>query len=1064
MIPAVFVPLEEVPLSANAKVDYSKLPDPGDGRAEPDGGYEAPAGPVERALATVWQEVLGLKRVGRNDNFFDIGGDSLAAISVLNRLTRYTQLHVQLPDILRHPTITELAGRVSARTDQTPLRNASVGAGGVFPLSFAQERLWLVSAAGGDEAGEYNVPVGLRLSGVLDYGGVRRALAAVAGRHEVLRSRLVAVGDVLGQVVEAAGEVDFELADVRGDDSEAVLADAVLAEAGRKFDLGRDRLVRVRLYRVAESEHVLLLNLHHVVTDGWSSALLSAEFSAAYSACAGGGEPGLAPLAVQYRDFAAWQRDRAAAGAFEAGAAYWREALAGLPGLDLPTDRARPAVRSGLGSGVAFEVRGEVAEGLRGLARSGSATLFMVTLAVFELLLSRYSGQQDFGVGVAHSGRSRPELEEMVGFFVNTLVIRARVDPAVPFTELLGLVRERALAAYEFHEVPFQRLVREAGTGRDPARPVLAPVMFQLISGMRERWALPGLDVARYPVPSRTAKFDLTLTMEDGEAGLGGRLGYSLDLFDAATARRMVGHFQSLLAAVAREPGRPVGELPLMPEGEAREVLAFGGSGRPGRGGCLHRLFEEQVTVTPDDEAVVCGDEAVTYADLNTRANRLARWLRTAGIGPEKVVALCLPRGPELIVGMLAVLKAGGAYLPLDPDYPAHRIEFMLRDSAAEVLITRTGIAGRLQARGTAPSDCPVLAVDDPGALTALAAQPDSNLGPCADPASLAYVIYTSGSTGQPKAVMTTHNNASVHSRWLASELACRPGDRVLNEAGAASEAMVMEALFTLVSGATLVVLPDSLSRDGHAIAQALANEQITVGHLVPPMLRVQLESGALSHMPALRHLLLGGDVLPGDTLQSARVHLPGTLLSNAYGPAEATIHTAVWHDDGRPVDAFEGVPVGLPVPHNQVYLLDGAGGLVPVGVPGELHVGGSGVARGYLGRPGLTAERFVPDPFGAAGGRLYRTGDLARWRQDGTLEFLGRADRQIKIRGFRVEPGEIEAVLRQQPEVADAVVVGYAGAAGRRRLAAYVTWRAGRRRWTGRSCARGWTGCCRGT
>ncbi len=938
---------------------------------------------------------------------------------------------------------------------------ASVGAGGVFPLSFAQERLWLVSAAGGDEAGEYNVPVGLRLSGVLDYGGVRRALAAVAGRHEVLRSRLVAVGDVLGQVVEAAGEVDFELADVRGDDSEAVLADAVLAEAGRKFDLGRDRLVRVRLYRVAESEHVLLLNLHHVVTDGWSSALLSAEFSAAYSACAGGGEPGLAPLAVQYRDFAAWQRDRAAAGAFEAGAAYWREALAGLPGLDLPTDRARPAVRSGLGSGVAFEVRGEVAEGLRGLARSGSATLFMVTLAVFELLLSRYSGQQDFGVGVAHSGRSRPELEEMVGFFVNTLVIRARVDPAVPFTELLGLVRERALAAYEFHEVPFQRLVREAGTGRDPARPVLAPVMFQLISGMRERWALPGLDVARYPVPSRTAKFDLTLTMEDGEAGLGGRLGYSLDLFDAATARRMVGHFQSLLAAVAREPGRPVGELPLMPEGEAREVLAFGGSGRPGRGGCLHRLFEEQVTVTPDDEAVVCGDEAVTYADLNTRANRLARWLRTAGIGPEKVVALCLPRGPELIVGMLAVLKAGGAYLPLDPDYPAHRIEFMLRDSAAEVLITRTGIAGRLQARGTAPSDCPVLAVDDPGALTALAAQPDSNLGPCADPASLAYVIYTSGSTGQPKAVMTTHNNVVLLDEWV-KRAGYSPARAVLGMASPSFDAATFEIWSALLSGAKCVLIEESPPAP-RQMAELIAEHGIDTMVMTTAFFNGLIDEAA-GTLALLRVLLVGGEALSVEHVTRALNVLPGVLLVNVYGPTECTVFSTHQVIGKTLVENSSTVPIGSPRDNERIYLLDGAGGLVPVGVPGELHVGGSGVARGYLGRPGLTAERFVPDPFGAAGGRLYRTGDLARWRQDGTLEFLGRADRQIKIRGFRVEPGEIEAVLRQQPEVADAVVVGYAGAAGRRRLAAYVTWRAGRRGWTGRSCARGWTGCCRGT
>jgi amino acid adenylation domain-containing protein len=903
-------------------------------------------------------------------------------------------------------------------------------------LSFEQERLWLVGAAGGDGLGEYNVPFGLRLSGLLDVGALRRALGVVVARHEVLRSRFVLVDGVPVQVVDGAGDVDFEVVDVGGAaGGEGLVAGLVAAESVRPFDLAGGPLLRARLYRLAAEEHVFLLTVHHIATDGWSSVVLAGELSAVYAALVGGRAPALAELPLQYRDFAAWQRERAAQGAFDRGAAFWRDALAGLPSLDLPTDRVRPAVRSGRGGQVAFEVAGEVASGLRRLAASRGATLFMVTLSVFEVLLSRYCGQRDFGVGVTFLGRTRPELESLIGFFVNTLVLRADVAADRSFVELLGQVRERALAAYEFQDVPFQRLVQEARAGRDLAAPALTQVMFQLISGLEERWSLPGLRVSQYPVPSRTTKFDLSLSLEDGSAGLTGWLGYAQDLFDADTAGRLVAHYQSLLAAVVREPDRPVGTLPMLSPAERQELMSFNPRSSVAPGSCIHWLFQEQVAHTPDAVAVECADQRMTYHQLNVRANQLAHWLAGIGVGPETRVALCLPRGVDAVIAMLAVLKAGGAYVPLDPDYPPTRQELILTSTTPVVLLTH---------HDTQPArrpTCPILLLDTDTTTTTLASQPHDNPATTSHPDNLAYVMHTSGSTGQPKGVMTTHDE--VVSFVEALDYAGYVPARALSSIASPSfDAAVFETWSPLLTGATCVIFPGRTS-ELRELAATIRESGADTILMTPALFNVAVDEAPQTLAP-LHRLLVGGDAVSREHVDRAMRLFPDLAMICAYGPTECSVIATCYRIPESMPNTGSAVPIGFPLRHVSVYVLDSVGGLVPVGVTGELYIGGVGVTRGYFGQPGLTADRFGPDPFGPAGGRLYRTGDLARWHRDGTLEFLGRVDRQIKVRGFRVEPGEVEAALRQQPEVSDAVVVARAEGGTARRLVAYVTWRPG--------------------
>ncbi|MEV6868841.1 amino acid adenylation domain-containing protein, partial [Streptosporangium subroseum] len=1028
-IPAAFVELAGMPLNANGKIDRAVLPAPDSGRPELQERFVAPDSATEEALARIWAEVLGLDGVGATDNFFQLGGHSLLATQVISRVRAAFGVELALAVLFDHSTVRELAAVVDEAAP-TELVRPIVPTGRrdrPLPLSFAQQRLWFLDQL---EPGspEYNVPVALRLAGPLDVAALSTALDAIVERHEVLRTRLVAVDGVGMQVVDPASGFGLDVVDLDGEPDAVARAEAlVAADARAPFDLATGPLFRGRLIRIGVDDHLLSMVTHHVVSDEWSTGVLRGELTALYDAFRRGEPSPLPPLAVQYADFAVWQRDWLRGKVLEDQLGYWRDRLGGAPVLELPTDRPRPAVRSSGGGIVEFELSAPVVTGMRALSREAGATMFMTLLAAFTVLLGRYADQDDVVVGTPIANRNRAEIEDLIGFFVNTLVLRTDLSGDPTFAELVTRVRDDALAAYAHQDVPFEQLVDVLAPERDRSRHPVFQVMFGVDRVDETPLTLGGVSSEPAPVGSAVARFDLTLSLGDGYAGIGGHLEYSTDLFDRATAERMVDHLLAVLDAVAAEPGRRLSELPTMSAGEReRTVVAWNDTAVPvASAGGVHELVAARAVASPDAVAVVFGDRSLTYAELERRANRLANHLRGLGVGPEVVVGLCLPRGLEMVVALLAVWKSGGAYLPLDPDYPADRLGFMLSDSRASVLVCDAETVDLLPV-GRAR----LVELDDPVTIAAVAAAADDHC-PAAvtHPDRLAYLIYTSGSTGRPKGVLVSH--AGVVSLVAAqSELfGVGEGDVALQFAPFSFDAAVWETVMALGLGATLVVATPQARAEPETLA-ALANATGVSVATVPPSLLGTLTPGDLR---GVRTLITAGERLSPEL---ARAWAPGRRLFNAYGPTETTVCASaalVTSETGA------APPIGGPIPNMRVYVLDRQLRPVPVGVPGELFIAGPGVARGYTGRPELTAERFVPDPFAADGSRLYRSGDRVRWQPDGELEFLGRVDEQVKVRGFRIEPGEVEAALRSHPEVAAAAVVARDDDGTGARLVAYL-------------------------
>ncbi|GAA1292609.1 non-ribosomal peptide synthetase [Saccharothrix xinjiangensis] len=972
MVPTAFVALERIPLNANGKLDRAALPAP-EREASAAGGFVAPRTEAERRVADVWAEVLGLDAVGVADNFFALGGDSISSIRVVSKLRSSFDLSPR--DVFEHPTVAGLAARLSTADGSVIPRAA-----GRPPLSFAQQRLWFLDQfqPGGTE---YATPLAVRLRGGLDVPRLERALTDLVARHDQLRTSFPAVDGLPVAEVHPPEPVALPVLDAAPD---------ALPEV-EPFDLTTGPLFRPVLVRHADDDHTLALTMHHIVTDGWSGGVLMSDLAALY----GGEEP--PPLPIAYGDFAAWQREQP----LDTQLGYWREQLAGVPALELPTDRPRPPVQTTAGAQTEFAVPAEVVSRLRRLARDADGTLFTALVAACQVLFHRWSGQDDFAIGTVASGRERPETQDLVGFFVNTLALRARIDPAEGFPAFLARTRRTVLDAFAHQDVPFERVVDAVQPDRDTSRTPLFQAVVALQNAPQAQ-GFPGLaaeDVAQQVV---SAAFDVTVEFtETDDGGLHGSVEHNTDLFDAVTAERLVAHLLVLLDGIAEDADRPLWALPVLPEGE-RELLGTWGSGGPGADGPgLVALIEAQAARVPDALATT-GAADVTFAELNARANRLAHHLIDLGAGPERVVALRLPRSVDLLVAELAVLKAGAAFLPVDPAYPADRIEFMLADAKPLVVL-----------------DGPV---DTSG-------RPDGNPVVAVRPEHPAYVIYTSGSTGRPKGVVVTHAGLATFSAAEVAHFDVRPGDRVLEFSSPSFDASVLELCMAWPAGAALVVPPpgpllgDQLAEvvDGHGVTHAL----------IPPVALATVPDGV--ELPSFRTLVVGGDACSADLV---RRWAPGRRMVNAYGPTESTVVTS-W---SGPLEPGAGAPpIGRPIPGTSVHVLDGALRPVPVGVPGELYVSGVGLARGYLDRPGLTAQRFLANPYGEPGSRMYRTGDVVRWNRDGALEFVGRADEQVKIRGFRVELGEIETALLEHPDVREAVVVARADARGHKRLVAYV-------------------------
>ncbi|AJE23910.1 non-ribosomal peptide synthetase [Azotobacter chroococcum] len=1015
MVPAQLVVLERLPLTPAGKLDRAALPEP---QWQASDDYEAPQGDSERILAEIWAQLLGLERVGRNDRFFELGGDSIVALQVVSRLRSGHGLALSLAALFEAPCLAGCAARIAPVQQPAPALR-SLPRSGALLLSHAQRRLWFLARLEPENTA-YHMPAGLDLHGRLDRAALQAGLDLLAARHESLRTRFVeADGEPRQLILPPTGQaiVHHDLAELAPAEREAAVQAITAQLLHTPFDLARQPLLRVALLRLGEDRHRLLLVQHHIVSDGWSLQRFIDEFCRAYAAFAEGREPRFDPLPLQYADYAQWQRDWLAGGEGARQLDYWRAALGEYqPLLELPADHPRPPHGVLRGARLRFEVPEALTARLRALTRRENATLFAVLLAAWQSLLHRYSGQEDIRVGVPVAGRSLPETEGVLGCFVNTLVLRGTPSADKPFRQLLGELQQASREALAHQELPFDQLVEALQPQRSLGHHPLFQVAFNHqtvdFSALHE---LPGLRVAPFDPGAAGAQFDLGLdTEEDPDGRLSGFVGYACELFETPRIERLVRHFLRLLEGLCDDPEQAIGRLPLLSAEEEARIAAWNHTERDyGPFVPVTELIARQAAATPDAPALAFGARRLSYAELDAAINRLARRLRARGVGPGVPVGISLERSVELVLGLHAIVRAGGAYVPLDPDYPAERLAYLLEDSGIALLLGHSRLLDGLPL----PDGLAVLCLDtedcgaEPATPPAVVLQPDD----------LAYVIYTSGSTGQPKGAGNSHAALANRLLWMQEAYRIGPGDCVLQKTPFSFDVSVWEFFWPLMTGACLAVAAPGDHRDPQRLVELIDRHRVTTLHFVPSMLQAFVAHPGIEACTSLTRILCSGEALPVELQARAFQRLPGVALHNLYGPTEAAIDVSHWAcvDEGR-----AAVPIGRPIANLRLHILDGQLNRVPVGVPGELYLAGIGLARGYHRRPALTAERFLPDPFGPPGSRMYRTGDLARWREDGVVDYLGRIDHQVKIRGFRVELGEIEALLAAQAGVAEAVVV----------------------------------------
>ena len=1040
MVPAAYVHLERLPLTPNGKLDRKALPAP-DSDAYATRGYEAPLGETESILAAIWSDLLRVEQVGRHDNFFELGGHSLLAVRVISQLRQVLGIEVALNHLFTYPVLADFARSLenAALAELPPITR--IDRDQRLPLSFAQQRLWfLAQMEGVSEA--YHIPFRLRFGGDLDTAALRRALNRMLSRHEALRTTFVLLGEEPVQQIASVEESHFVLLqqDLRGQDAvEAELRRVAELEARTPFDLAHGPLIRGRLIRVSEDEHVLLITMHHIVSDGWSMGIFLRELSTLYSAFMRGEDDPLPELALQYADYAVWQREWMAGEVLREQAEYWKSTLDGAPVLlELPTDHPRPAQMNYAGAVAGLVLEKELTTALKALSKRHGTTLYMTLLTAWAVLLARLSGQQDIVVGTPVANRGRVEIEPLIGFFVNTLALRIDLTGSPTVGEMLGRVRAQALSAQQHQDIPFEQVVEILRPARSVSHSPLFQVMFAWQNAEPEALDLAGLEQKPSPgTPQTVSKFDLTLALQETGERIVGGLEYATSLFEASTIERYLGHFRTLIEAMVANETQAIDRLTLLSASERHRIVYEWnetGTEYPSKK-CVHELFEEQVEQTPGAIAIVYEEAELSYGELNIRANRLAHHLRELGVKPDDRVAICVERGFEMIVALLAILKAGGAYVPLDPAYPSDRLRFMLEDSAPVALLTQAHLA-ELFSETTG-----ILPVVDLNAPTLWGRQPETNPDPAAIGLTahhLAYVIYTSGSTGTPKGVMVQHGNVT--------RLVCNTNyinfqtkDVIAQASNTSFDAATFEIWGALLNGSRLVILDQDVLLESLRFRQALRKYSVAILWL-PVGLFNQYAVSMAEEFAALRYLVIGGDVLNVSSVSRfLKSHSPDHLI-NGYGPTETTTFAAT-HEIACVAESNKSIPIGRPIANTRIYILDGHGEPVPEGVSGELYIGGAGVARGYLNRPALTAEKFVTDPFADdPKARMYRTGDLGRWLPDGNIEFLGRNDFQVKIRGFRIELGEIEARLMAHPGIRDAVVIAREDVPGDKRLVAYYT------------------------
>ncbi|HEX8430474.1 MAG TPA: amino acid adenylation domain-containing protein, partial [Longimicrobium sp.] len=940
---------------------------------------------------------------------------------------------VALAQVFERPTLADFAQGLEAGSLARLPAIHPTDRGERIALSFAQQRLWFLEQLGGFGT-VYNIRRRLRLHGALDGAALGRALDRIVARHEALRTTFTVTDGEPEQIITPVWESGFNLIehDLTAEaDAEAELGRIMAEEGDAAFDLEAGPLIRGRLVKMAEDDHVLLVTMHHIVTDGWSMGIFVHELSVLYGAFLRGEADPLPEIAVQYADYAAWQRRWIEGDVLQEQSDFWKDSLTGAPEvLELPTDRPRAAKQDHAGAGIELELDEELTAGLNALSRRHGTTLYMTVLAGWAAVLSRLSGQEDVVIGTPTANRGRAEVEGLIGFFINTLALPFDLSGTPTVAELLGRIKARTLAAQQHQDIPFEQVVERVQPARSLAHSPLFQVMFTWQNAPRSALELPGLTLGSVGGDAHeTANLDLALTMWETGDRIAGGITYATSLFERATVERFIGYLQLTLREMVAAENRPVERLAILPPQELALVAEWNSTAAPFPDElCIHELFETHAERTPDAVAVVYEGESLTYGELNRRANRVAHHLRGLGVGPESRVAICVGRGPDMVVGLLGTLKAGGGYVPLDPTYPVDRLRYMLDDSAPTAMLTQTPLADLF-----AGSDVPMVTLD--GAAPAWAGEPETNPERGGlRPNSLAYVIYTSGSTGTPKGVTAEHRNVVSRIAWAQDTWALEAHEAMLQQMSFSFDVSVRELFWPLAVGARLVLARPEGNKDPAYLVETLRRERVGVVHFHPSMLGLFLEHPEAHTCLHLRRVLSGGDALPPALARLFYERLPQAKLYHMYGPTEATVGAT-----GRLCtdnDAEGRAPIGRPCANTQVYVLDGTGALAPIGVAGELYLGGAGVTRGYLDRRAVTADRFIPDSFGgAAGARLYATGDMGRWLPDGTLEFLGRNDAQVKVRGFRIEPGEIEARLTEFATVREAVVIARGDGAGEKRL-----------------------------
>lgn len=911
----------------------------------------------------------------------------------------------------------------------------------ILPLSFAQQRLWFLEQLS-PGLSTYNVPISFRITGKLKIDILQQSLNEIIYRHEILRTTFHEIGEKSTQVIAPSSSVQLamrDFTDLPTAERETRIQQHLQAEAKRPFDLTKGPLLRVSIVRLGNADHVLSIVLHHIISDGWSTGIFLRELSTLYAAHDAGCPSPLPGLPIQYADFSIWQRKALSGPLLEQQLAYWTKHLENTTAiLELPADHPRPSTQSYKGANYEVQISPQFIEALRSFAQHEGSTLFMVLLAAFQVLLYRYTGQPDFVIASPIANRHYEEIERLIGFFVNTLPLRAQLEGDLSFINLLKNVRETCLEAYANQDLPFEKIVDELQLPRDLSRNALCQVSFVLQNTSGYSLNLPGAEVKEISVSTDTSKFDLSLVVNTVNLNTSVAVEFNTDLFDPGTIERLVGHYQHLLESILADPTQKIATLSLLTEAEYHQLLVEWNdtSVKYARNKCIHELFEEQAKRTPENIAVVFRNEQLTYRELNEQADKLACYLRELGVGPDVLVGICLERSLEMVVGLYGILKAGGAYVPIDPGYPTERVAYMLQNSQANILLSQYAIKDKLPA-----FDGHIIYLDTNWEQAAHINHPASETNVIKPSFSnLAYVIYTSGSTGQAKGAMLTHGSISNHMNWMQADYPLSQDDAVLQKTPFSFDGSVWEFYATLLVGGRLVMAEPGGQMDPAYLVQAIKEYEVTVLQSVPTLLDLLLREPDFASCLSLKRVFCGGEALEPRLVKQFIKLLPEVELVNLYGPTEATINSVVWRcPKGTNIaPTTSTIPIGRPIANMQAYILDSALQPVPIGVKGELHVGGQGVGRGYLFKPELTKEKFIPNPF--AIGLIYKTGDWCRYLPDGNIEFLGRMDYQVKIRGFRIELGEIEAVLEQYAGIHKAVVVARTEPTGQKRLVAYFT------------------------